>query len=75
MAYFTFGDRQTNRSTFAAIREALEGCRHAFTTYRGKRAVYLRTLRELQAYRPHELHDLRVQSADFEELARKQAAW
>jgi hypothetical protein len=37
--------------------------------------VYLRTLQELQAYRPHELHDLKVQSADFEHLARKQAGW
>jgi hypothetical protein len=75
MAYSTVSGRYANRSPFAAIREALEGYRHAFMTYRRRRAIYLRTLRELQAYRPHELHDLRVQSADFEELARQQAGW
>ena len=53
----------------------LASARTEFQIYRQKRAIYLRTLRELQAYKPHELHDLRIQSGDFEELARKQAGW
>ena len=53
---------------FAAARTALQ-------IHRSRRAIYLRTLRELQSYRPHELHDLKIHSSDFEELARKQAGW
>jgi uncharacterized protein YjiS (DUF1127 family) len=62
-------------SPLAAIRAGLAGFAQGIRTYRKQRAIYLRTLRELESYRPHELHDLRVQSADFEELARKQAGW
>ncbi len=51
----------------------LASVRAAFSTWRRKREVYLRTLRELQSYRPHELQDLRIQSGDIEELARQQA--
>ena len=56
-----------------AIGAKLAARKEAFITWRRKREIYLRTLRELQSYRPHELLDLRIQSGDFEELARKQA--
>jgi hypothetical protein len=49
--------------------------RRAHAAYREKRAIYLRTLRELQSYRPHELNDLRIHPADFERLAREQAGF
>ncbi len=51
------------------------GLRARYVTYRAQREVYLRTLRELRSYRPHELDDLRVHTGDFEALARKQAGW
>ena len=53
----------------------LAAIRTAFETYRRKRSVYLRTLRELQSYRPRELNDLRIDPADFEAVARKAAGW
>jgi ferric-dicitrate binding protein FerR (iron transport regulator) len=62
----------------ALVRAALArltAARTAFQIYRHKRAIYLRTLRELRSYKPHELHDLKIHSGDFEELARKQAGW
>jgi hypothetical protein len=60
-------------SPIAAIRARLGAAWEAYSAHRRKRAIYLRTLRELQSYRPHELHDLRLQGADFEELARQHA--
>lgn len=75
MAYLATDQINASPDTFGAIKAGLTGFREAFATYRRQRAIYLRTLRELQSYRPHELHDLRVQSADFEALARKQAGW
>ena len=75
MAFITseYGAAVPSRS--GAAKTGLAGLLNSFRIYRQRRAIYLRTLRELQSYRPHELHDLRVQSADFEELARKQAGW
>ena len=53
----------------------LAAWRSAYETYRAKRAIYLRTLRELRSYRPWEMHDLKIDPADFETVARKQAGW
>jgi hypothetical protein len=60
---------------FGALRAKFAAAKDSFAEYRHKRAIYLRTLRELQSYRPHELADLRVQSGDVERLAREQAGW
>jgi hypothetical protein len=59
----------------AALREAFATYRRSRETYRRRRAVYLQTLKELRSYRPHELHELRIDSADIEALARQQAGW
>lgn len=61
--------------SIAAMRDAFATYRERREIYRRKRAVYLRTLRELQSYRPHELSDLRIDPADFQAIARKQAGW
>ena len=74
MAFLTT-ERVTAPSPGGALTATIRGWLDTYQTHRRRRDVYLRTLRELQSYRPHELHDLRVQSADFEELARKQAGW
>jgi uncharacterized protein YjiS (DUF1127 family) len=47
----------------------------AFYEYQRKRAIYLRTLNELESYRPRELADLGINSGDIEALARKQAGF
>lgn len=60
-------------STLGALKARISGFQNDYASYRQRRAVYLRTLHELQSYRPRELHDLRVHPADFEELARRQA--
>ena len=57
----------------AALRAGIAAARDSFLEYRRRREIYERTLRELQGYRPHELADLRIQSGDFERLAREQA--
>jgi uncharacterized protein YjiS (DUF1127 family) len=44
-----------------------------FYEYQRKRMIYLRTLEELESYRPRELADLGINSSDFEALARSQA--
>jgi uncharacterized protein YjiS (DUF1127 family) len=74
MAHISF-DHAAPLPVLGALRARLAGAVEAFKTYRRKRDIYLRTLRELQAYRPHELQDLRIQSGDFEALARQQAGW
>jgi len=58
-----------------AVRAGIAAARASFRDYRRRREIYLRTLRELRAYRPHELADLRIQSDDIERLAREQAGW
>jgi hypothetical protein len=58
---------------FVVLRDRLASAREAIRIYRQKREVYLRTLRELRSYRPHELRDLRIQADDIEALAREQA--
>ena len=73
MAFISTEHAAPSLSPLGAVRAGVAGFIDAFNTYRRRRAVYLRTLRELQSYRPHELHDLRVQPGDFEELARKHA--
>jgi uncharacterized protein YjiS (DUF1127 family) len=76
MAYITAGNTSVaNPSLVASLRERIATARESFATYRHKRAIYLRTLRELQSYRQHELIDLGIQSGDIETLARKQAGW
>ena len=75
MAFIGTDRSPASPSLMGALRAGFTGFGEAFKTYRRKRAIYVRTLRELQSYRPHELHDLKVQSADFEELARRQAGW
>jgi len=62
-------------SVLEALRVGIEAAKESFRDYRRRREVYLRTLRELRAYRPHELADLRIQSDDIERLAREQAGW
>ena len=73
MAYATSEHAVASPSLLSALKARIAKLHNDYMTYRQKRAVYLRTLRELQSYRPHELHDLRVQTADFQELARRQA--
>jgi uncharacterized protein YjiS (DUF1127 family) len=75
MANISFDRAPSSLPILGALRARLAVSTGAFKTWRRKREIYLRTLRELQAYRPHELRDLRIQSDDFEELARKQAGW
>ena len=62
-------------SRIAALRDAFAAYRRTRAIYRQQRAVYLQTLRELRSYRPSELHDLPIDPADFEAVARKQAGW
>lgn len=62
-------------SFLGPIKARLAAAKADLREYRRKRAVYLRTLNELQAYRPHELQDLRIGSSDIDMLARKQAGW
>ena len=64
----TYGYLGVTRTRLIALVET-------WRTYRRKRAVYLRTLDELNAYQPHELSDLRIHTGDFERLARQQAGW
>jgi uncharacterized protein YjiS (DUF1127 family) len=73
MAYAPLDHAVSRPLDRGGLRAGLAAFRTAFLNYRRKRAVYLRTLRELQSYQPHELQDLRIQPADFEELARRQA--
>jgi uncharacterized protein YjiS (DUF1127 family) len=47
----------------------------AIHEYQRKRAIYIRTLEELESYRPRELADLGISTGDFETLARKQAGF
>ena len=75
MAHISFDHPTASLPLFGALRARLSAATQAFKTWRRKREVYLRTLRELQSYRPHELHDLRIQTGDFEALARQQAGW
>jgi hypothetical protein len=75
MAYISSDHPVPSLPIFGALKARLAASKEAYRTYRRKREIYLRTLRELQSYRPHELLDLRIQSGDFEELARKQAGW
>jgi hypothetical protein len=56
-----------------ALHDAWDTYRRTRESYRNKRAVYHRTLRELRSYRPNELHDLKIDPADFEIVARIQA--
>jgi hypothetical protein len=58
-----------------ALRAAFAAYRRARETYRKQRATYRQTLRELRSYRPRELHDLRIDPADFEAIARRHAGW
>ncbi len=58
-----------------ALRDAIAAYRQSRETYRQQREVYLRTLRELRSYKPWEMHDLRIDPADFEAVARQQAGW
>ncbi len=62
-------------SRIAALRNAFASYRRTRAIYRQQRAIYFQTLRELQSYRPSEMHDLRIDPADFEAVARKQAGW
>jgi hypothetical protein len=73
MTFISTDRSPSSPSPTGALLAGITGFVDAFSTYRRKRAVYLRTLQELESYRPHELQDLKVQSADFEELARRQA--
>ena len=73
MAYITSSHGRP--ALFGALLARFTAARTALQIYRGRRAIYMRTLRELQSYKPHELHDLKIHSGDFEELARKQAGW
>lgn len=75
MANISFDHAAPSLPLFGALRVRFSAATEAFKSYRRKREIYLRTLRELQSYRPHELHDLRIQSGDFEALARQQAGW
>ena len=75
MAHISFDHPAPSLPLVGALRARLFVATQAFKTWRRKREVYLRTLRELQSYRPHELHDLRIQTGDFEVLARQQAGW
>jgi uncharacterized protein YjiS (DUF1127 family) len=75
MAYISLPNVASRPALFSALRAKLAAARTEFQIYREKRAIYLRTLRELQSYRPHELHDLKIHPANFEEVARKQAGW
>lgn len=52
--------------TFSSLRDRL-------VEYRRRRSIYLRTLAELQSYRPHELLDLGIDPGEIDELARRQA--
>lgn len=56
-----------------ALFERLSELPAVFYEYQRKREIYLRTMRELESYRPHELADLRIASSDIEAIARKQA--
>ena len=56
-----------------ALRDAWDTYRRTREVYRERREIYRRTLRELRSYRPNELHDLRIDPADFEAVARMQA--
>jgi uncharacterized protein YjiS (DUF1127 family) len=75
MAYVTSSAPASSLSIFGALRARLAAAKGSFAEYRRKREIYLRTLSELQSYRPHELQDLRIQADDIEELARRQAGW
>ena len=76
MAYTTANNPSAPTFPFLGrLRQRLANARQAFATYRRQREIYLRTLHELQSYRPHELHDLRIQTDDIERLAREQAGW
>ena len=73
MAYAPSDHAVSQPLSWSGLRAGLAAFRTAFLTFRRKRAVYLRTVRELQSYQAHELQDLRIQPADFDELARRQA--
>jgi len=75
MAYISSDHPAPSLPILGALGARYAASKEAFKTWRRKREIYLRTMRELQSYRPHELLDLRIQSGDFEELARKQAGW
>lgn len=75
MAFITTDRVVSPPPLFGSLRAGLAAFSAAVRTYRGQRQVYLRTLRELQSYAPHELQDLRIQPSDFEALARNQAGW
>jgi len=79
MSVVTFQRSDVHRTGFSAWIEAVESAvgvyRDARAENRRRREVYKRTLRELESYRPHELHDLKIDPADFETLARQQAGW
>ena len=62
-----------NQSGVRALLTKLKNLRESRQTYRRKRAVYRRTLLELESYRPHELADLGIHGEDFDLLARQQA--
>lgn len=66
---------QTTHGSWGVTRSRLSALVESWREYRRKRAIYLRTLEELNSYRPHELADLRIHTGDFEELARRQAGW
>jgi uncharacterized protein YjiS (DUF1127 family) len=75
MTSITSNRLRTTHGPLAVTRSRLFGLVEEWRAYRRKRAIYLRTLDELNSYRPHELADLRIHTGDFEELARQQAGW
>ena len=74
MAYI-ISERAGRPAVIETLAAPLARLRTNFRDYRRKRAIYLRTLRELRSYQPHELNDLQIHASDFPELARKQAGW
>ena len=74
MAYITSDRGAVAPALPGFLTTGLADLRSRFASYRHQRAIYLRTLRELESYTQRELHDLRLDPADFETLARQNAA-
>ena len=72
---YLISERAGRPAVVEALAAPLARLQKSLRDYRRKRAIYLRTLRELQSYQPHELTDLQIHASDFPELARKQAGW
>ena len=74
MAYLS-SDAPAYPAATPGWRARLTNLRERIATYRRKRDLYERTLRELQSYSRHDLLDLGISPEDLHGLARRHAGW